>query len=266
MIPFSRLEAHYIEEFCPVELEKPGRSCEYGSCMIKVELHSHTADDPLDRIPYTTRELIDRAAELGYGALAVTLHDRQLDLRPLETYAMERGIVLIPGIERTVEGRHVLLLNFERGAEDVATFEDVRRLKREGAGLVVAPHPFFPAGMSLLGCMNRYPDLFDAVEYNAMYTSSLNFNRFAEGWARRHGKPMVGNGDVHRIEQLGTTYSLVDAAPTAAAICGAIAAGRVQVVSRPISWAVAARVMGSLYKAKYLGAPSRSSQPSQVPA
>ena len=235
-------------------------------CMIKVELHSHTADDPLDRIPYTTNELIDHAAALGYDALAITLHDRQLDVRPLETYAMERGIVLIPGIERTVEGRHVLLLNFERGAEDVQTFEDVRRLKADGSGLVVAPHPFFPAGMSLLGCMNRYADLFDAVEINAMYTSSLNFNRLAERWARRHGKPVVGNGDVHRLAQLGSTYSLVDAEPNASAICGAIAAGRVTVVSQPLSWATAVGVMGSLYWTKYFGGESRTAQPSQVPA
>ncbi len=235
-------------------------------CMLKVELHSHTADDPLDRIPYTTKELIDRAAALGYDALAVTLHDRQLDVRPLETYAMERGVVLIPGIERTVEGRHVLLLNFDRGAEEVQTFEDVRRLKASGPGIVIAPHPFFPAGMSLLGCMNTYADLFDAVEYNAMYTSSLNFNRFAERWARRHGKPMVGNGDVHRLEQFGSTYSLVDAEPNASAICGAIAAGRVTMVSQPLPWATAVGVMGSLYWTKLFGGESRTAQPSEVPA
>ena len=267
MIPFSRcLGALNESVHCrPQGLEIPARSCEYGLVVLKVELHSHSADDPLDRIPYSTRDLIDRAAALGYGALAVTLHDRQLDVRPLLAYAMERGIVLIPGIERTVEGRHVLLLNFEHGAEDVQTFEDLRRLKRQGSGLVIAPHPFFPAGMSLRGCMNRYPDLFDAVECNAMYTSSLNFNRLAERWARRHGKPMVGNGDVHRLEQLGTTYSLVDAEPNASAICAAIAAGRVTVVSRPISWAAAARVMGSLYWTKYFDGPSRSGRPSQVP-
>ena len=243
-----------------------GASCEYGSGMIKVELHSHTADDPLDRIPYTTRDLIDRAAALGYDALAVTLHDRQLDVRPLESYAMARGIVLIPGIERTIEGRHVLLLNFERGAQEVDTFDDLRRLKAQGTGLVVAPHPFFPAGMALRGCMNRYADLFDAVEYNAMYTSTLNFNALAEAWAARHGRPMVGNGDVHRLEQLGSTYSLVDAAPNASAICAAIAAGRVSVVTRPISWATAVGVMGSLYWTKYFGGESRTAQPSQVPA
>lgn len=234
--------------------------------MLKVELHSHTADDPLDRIPYSTKDLIDRAAALGYDALAVTLHDRQLDVRPLESYAMARGIVLIPGIERTVQGRHVLLLNFEHGAEEVQTFEDLRRLKQQGSGLVVAPHPFFPAGMSLLGCMNQYPDLFDAVECNAMYTSMLNFNTLAERWAKRHGKPMVGNGDVHRFEQMGSTYSLVDAEPNASAICAAIVAGRVTVVSQPISWAAAIGVMGSLYWTKYVGGESRTAHPSQVHA
>src|SRR5436190_13365385 len=91
--------------------------------MLKVDLHIHTSDDPADRISYSTHELIDRAAELGYNAIAITLHDRQLELAPYRDYAATRGLVLIPGIERTIEGRHVLLLNFSRAAEDVASFE-----------------------------------------------------------------------------------------------------------------------------------------------
>src|SRR5262245_53991159 len=99
--------------------------------MLKVELHSHTADDPEDRIPHTTRELIDRAAELQYDAMAITLHDRQLDLRPHQRYAEDRGIVLIPGIERTIEGRHVLLINFRTASvNSVRSFEDLACLKR----------------------------------------------------------------------------------------------------------------------------------------
>src|SRR5713101_1477890 len=117
------------------------------SSMLKVDLHSHTADDPIDWIPHSSTELIDRAATLGYDALAITLHERQLDTRRLTAYAAERGIVLIPGIERTIQGRHVLLLNFRNGAEEVRTFEDLARLKRRLPGLVVAPHPFFPASI-----------------------------------------------------------------------------------------------------------------------
>jgi predicted metal-dependent phosphoesterase TrpH len=214
--------------------------------MLKVDLHTHTSDDPCDRIPYSAFELIDRAAALGYAALAITLHERQLDIRPLAPYAQDRGIVLIPGIERSIEGRHVLLLNFDRGTEDVRTFADVRRLRRHGAGLVVAPHPFFPSHHSLLGRLSEHEELFDAVEYNAMFTATLNFNLPAAHWARRRGKPMVGNGDVHRLRQLGTTYSMVEAERDPASICAAIAAGRVRVVSRPLSWPAAVGIVASM--------------------
>jgi predicted metal-dependent phosphoesterase TrpH len=214
--------------------------------MLKVDLHTHTSDDPSDRVPYSTCDLIDRAAELGFDALAVTLHDRQLDPAPWRSYAEARGVILIPGIERTIEGRHVLLLNFSRMAESVQFFDELARLKQLESGIVIAPHPFFPAGSALRGWMNRHAGLFDAVEYNAMFTSLVNFNVLGERWARRHGKPMVGNGDVHRLEQLGTTYSLVDAAPDPDAICAAIAAGRVEVKARPLSPFTAGRLMADI--------------------
>jgi predicted metal-dependent phosphoesterase TrpH len=216
--------------------------------MLKVELHTHTADDPHDRIPYSTTELIDRAAELGYQALAITLHDRQLDIRGFEDHARERGIVLIPGIERTIEGKHVLLLNFRRGTEAVQSFEDLARLRERENGLVVAPHPFFPHSSCLRGTLDANAALFDAVEWNAMFTDLVNFNRAAEGWARKHGKPMVGNGDVHRLRQLGNTFSLVDAEPDADAdaICHAIRAGRVRVQARPLSLFEAGSIFAGL--------------------
>ena len=216
--------------------------------MLKVELHTHTADDPVDAIPHTTFELIDRAAALGYDAVAITLHERQLNLRRFVSYADQRGIVLIPGVERTIAGRHVLLLNFPPGATDrVDTFADLARLKRRSAGLVIAPHPFFPAPVCLRSDLERHVDLFDAVERNAMFVRGVDFNRAAERFAAAHGKPMVGNGDVHRLSQLGSTYSLVDAERDPNAICEAIAAGRVRVESRPLPYATAALLVSAMF-------------------
>jgi predicted metal-dependent phosphoesterase TrpH len=220
--------------------------------VLKVELHAHTADDPSDRIPHTATELIDRAAALGYGALAITLHDRQLDLDPLLPYAARRRVILIPGVERTIDGRHVLLINFHQEAEQVRSFEDVARLKRHTPGLVIAPHPFYPARNCLRGVLDRYADLFDAVEYNAMFTATINFNNRAVRWAARHGRPMVGNGDIHRLHQLGTTFSLVDAEPDRDAICAAIAAGFVKVESTPLRLGAAIRTMAELVVDEWL--------------
>ncbi len=214
--------------------------------MLKVELHTHTEDDPVDKVPHSTRDLIDRAISLGYDALAITLHNRQLDLQPWISYAAARGLVLIPGVEATVAGKHVLLLNFERDAEDVRTFEQLALLKQHSSGLVIAPHPYFPAPTSLWGYLERHAHLFDAVERNAMFTTRVDFNLRAERWAHANGKPVVGNGDVHRLRQLGTTYTLVDAERSADAICAAIAAGRVRVVSEPLPWTTVVGVLCSL--------------------
>ena len=218
--------------------------------MLKIELHTHTADDPVDYIPHSSRELIDRAADLGYDAIAITLHERRLDPAPLRAYAAERGLVLIPGVERTIEGRHVLLLNFSGAAEDVSTFRDLAQLRGREHGLVIAPHPFFPTGSCLGRLLDRHADLFDAVERNAMFTQALDFNVRAEQWAAAHGKPVVGNCDVHRLYQLGTCYSLVDAEPAPDAICEAIRRGRVSVRSEPLSTLRAARILAELTAAR----------------
>jgi predicted metal-dependent phosphoesterase TrpH len=215
--------------------------------MLKVDFHTHTADDPVDAIPYSTVELIDRAADLEFDAVAITLHDRQLDIRTVADYATSRGVLLISGVERTILGRHVVLLNFPSVAESVEDFDAVRRLKdRFPDGLVIAPHPFFPHGNCLRERLTDNADLVDAVEVNAFYTTRINYNRRATRWAREHGKPLVGNSDVHRLSLLGRTCTFVEADRTPDAICAAVRAGRVRIDSQPISTAYAAWYFGSL--------------------
>jgi predicted metal-dependent phosphoesterase TrpH len=202
--------------------------------VLKVELHAHTNQDPADRIGHRTEDLIDHAASLGYDALAVTLHDRYFDPAPFRAHAESRGLVLLPGIERTIQGKHVLLINFPPEVADVTTFAEVRVLKARSGGLVVAPHAFYPVPSALGRLLEREPGLIDAIELNAMYTPWIDFNRAAIAWADAHHLPMVGNTDLHLLAQMGTTYSLVDAEPTPDAICAAIRAGRVEVRRTPL--------------------------------
>ena len=229
--------------------------------MLKAELHTHSSEDPVDRIPYDARTLIDRASALGFAVLAITLHDRQLPIDDLTRYARARGIVLIPGIERTIAGKHVLLLNFPAEAEGIGSFEELRALKRRSNGLVIAPHPFYPHPTSLGRLVDANPDLFDAVERNAFYTRLVDFNKRAESWARRHGKPVVGNGDVHRLRQLGRTYSLIDAEPDPDSVCEAIRAGRVSVTSEPLTADEAAWLLADLLASDARRVFQRQAQP-----
>lgn len=217
--------------------------------MLKTDFHLHTAEDPVDIIEHDAHALIERAAALGYGALAITLHDRQFADSAVVDHARDCGIVLLPGVERTIEGRHVLLLNFPPGStEAVKTFADLAALKRRANGVVVAPHPCFPDTTCLRSLLDRHADLFDAVEWSYFWTTGMNFNAPAARWARRHGKPVLGNSDLHDIRQLGRTHSLVFSEPDPDAICQAIRQGRVSLQSTPAPKVELAQVVGGMFR------------------
>ena len=178
---------------------------------LKTELHSHTVDDPVEGpkiILYAARRLIDAAAQRGFEVLSITNHNQMLLDRGLEAYAWQRGILLTPGVEATLEGKHVLLYNFLDYDPSWQDFEVVKRHKGSEQ-LVIAPHPFFPLRTALGKKFFRHLGMFDAVEYSQFYMQTVNFNRRAETEARKHHLPMVGNSDVHRLSQLGCTYTRV---------------------------------------------------------
>lgn len=74
---------------------------------------------------------------------------------------------------------------------------------------------------------------------------------------------MVGKGDAHGLAQLGTTYSLADAERDPDSICQAIAAGRVRVVTTPLTWPTAVRTMVSIVAPSF-GLGPRSPQPARA--
>jgi hypothetical protein len=206
---------------------------EGGGPTLKADLHLHTREGEAF-IAYGARELIDRAAEAGFEVLSITNHDTLTFDRALADYARERGVLLIPGVEATVEGKHVLIYNPDIPPERIRTFADLRRYRRPD-WLVVAPHPFYPASSCLGRRLRQEIDLFDAVEFSHFYTRGIDFNHSAVRLARDAGRPLVGTSDAHLPGQLGTTYSLIEAPPSVAAVLSAIRAGHVRVVTRPLT-------------------------------
>ena len=158
---------------------------ELSNNVLKVELHSHTADDPHDRIPYSTTQLIDRAAALGYDALAITLHDRQLDSDPFG--ALRRRPRHHAHSRHRADDRRAstsCCSTSARGAEDVRTFDDLAALKQRSEQDSWSRRiRSFPAPRCLRGLMDDHADLFDAVECNAMFTASRELQPPARRWA-----------------------------------------------------------------------------------
>lgn len=202
--------------------------------LLKADFHIHTREDPHDFIRYTAVELLATAARQGFDVLALTCHNKRIHTEELRLRAEDHGILLIPGVEASIEGKHTLLLDMPYSRWGVRAFDDVRALRREG-GLVIAPHPFFPVPKCLNDKLRENLDVFDAIEFSHFYTRSLDFNRRAVEYARRMDLPLVGTSDCHRLWQLGTTYTLVDTEDRSIpGVFAAIRVGRVRVVTAPL--------------------------------
>jgi len=99
---------------------------------IKVDLHIHTLDDPKDVIDYSAHQLLERARALGFGVLAITLHNAVFDRQEVFADAAAMGILLIPAAEVRLCGADVIVLNVT--ADEIAAlknFDDLRQLLNE---------------------------------------------------------------------------------------------------------------------------------------
>lgn len=204
---------------------------------LKCDFHTHAIRSSVDTVGYNPEALINQAAELGYEVLAITDHDRLTWSPALRDYSEGKGILLIPGIELTIEGKHLLFLNYGKRPENYrGSFCSFKKLAREKRpeGLIVAPHPFFPMTRALNGSFSRVCSALDAMEFHRFYTPRLNWNLQAVREAKELGLPLIGNSDCHSLSELGTTYSMVQAPKTVEGVVSAIRQGRIQVVSRPL--------------------------------
>jgi len=220
---------------------------------LKVDFHLHTADDPLDRVGYTAKELILKAADEEFDVISITNHDRLTFNQDLFDYAHEMDILLIPGIEMTIENRHVLVLNPPRN-RTVSDFSSLSRLRRPET-LIIAPHPYFPAIHSLNGHLLKHLDLFDALEYCHFYSPRINFNQKVLHVSRAKDFPLIGNSDTHFLSQLGTTYSMIHAEKNMNSVFAAVRANRIEVITRPLSPLEIGSIARRFLKMKLTGKP-----------
>jgi predicted metal-dependent phosphoesterase TrpH len=179
---------------------------------IKLDLHIHTLDDPKDALDYSAHQLLERAKLLGFGVLAITLHDTVFERPDVFADARSMGILLISASEVRIEGADIVLLNVT--ADDIAdlrTFDDVRRLRAQRGDSIFtfAPHPFYVLGGSIGDRLLKEIDCFDAIEICHFYKGVFNPNRRAMQVARQFEKPLVATSDAHQLHAFGSNYTSI---------------------------------------------------------
>jgi len=211
---------------------------------IKTNFHFHTGDDDADPIDYSTIEGIDRAAELGFGALAITCHQKFAWTKEYADYAEKKGVLFIPGIEiyigETPENshRHTVILNATKGAENIRTFKELSAYKHaHPEAFVLAVHPYFYGHFSLHELLEPNIALYDAVEQSWFYSKMFNRNIKGKEIAEKYHLPFISTGDNHYLDFLDKNYCTVEAEEnTPEAIFSAIKAGKFENTTSPCNF------------------------------
>jgi error-prone DNA polymerase len=194
-----------------------------------VELHAHSAFSFLDGASLPD-ELARQAAELGYGAFALTDHDGLYGSMEFAQAAAPAGVRAIHGAEVTVRDRaddphlprHLtLLVRDERGWSNLCrlltraharTRDSARRVRSEPESLLADVEEFAEGLVCLSGCathgvrdeptMRRLlgvfgPESFRVELQRPMLAHDRARNRGLASLARRLGVPAVATGNVH---------------------------------------------------------------------
>tara|TARA_Y100000034_G_scaffold10237_1_gene10812 strand:- start:8344 stop:9024 length:681 start_codon:yes stop_codon:yes gene_type:complete len=204
--------------------------------MLKSDFHLHTSEDPCDRIKYNAQTLIKQCAKLNFNVLAITNHESIFYNNSIKSYAKKHGILLIPGMEARIKFKDVLLLNPPLGMKNPKTFNELYKVKEKNPEmLVIAPHPYFIDTNCLGRKLKQHIKLFDVIEHCYFYHNIINRNKKAIRIATKYNKPMIANSDSHRLYQLNTNFTLVDANQDKDSVLEAIRKSNLVIKTRPLT-------------------------------
>lgn len=204
---------------------------------IKASLHLHTSEDLRDgvMIGYSIYDLIDLAQKFNFGVLAITGHESYLCQPEHLAYGDSKGILVIPGIELKISGKHVLALNCEQSIESLRTLKELVEYKKSHPEIfVIAPHPNYGALVALtLGQLNKFSQTFDAIEHCWYYSRWFNPNIQNAAVAKYLGLPFIATADMHDQVYFDQDYALIEMEQlTAEAVFAAIRSGNFVNVSQ----------------------------------
>lgn len=206
---------------------------------MKIDLHCHTvySGDSL----MTPRELFARAREIGLDGVAITEHVSFEASQPAERIAREEGFLLFRGVEVSTDRGHLVLFGVEDDSWNVwgeRHYYDalalLERAEKIGAS-VIAAHPYSRRDRyAALDQVLTFPNLVAIEAANGR--ARPGENELAVNAARMMGLPMTGGSDCHRIDEVGSCYTIFErGVSTVAGMLEEIRAGRVSPVERGVT-------------------------------
>jgi predicted metal-dependent phosphoesterase TrpH len=196
------------------------RKSEFGQA---IDLHVHTKYSGDAKI--TPKELVNQLhAHPFIKGVAITDHDTIRGYKEVGKLAKAYAdILIIPGIEASVENGHLIILGIEEFPTDLSSIGNVIDFTKERDGIVVIPHPYREHGIG---------DISENIEADAIEIlnphATQEENKKAENLARKINLPCVAGSDAHSLQEMWRAYTKIDAKQEVDDILKAIKKGKVR--------------------------------------
>jgi len=200
---------------------------------LKIDLHVHTCYSQ-DAVT-TLEEVVTYSKKRGLDGVAITDHDTLLGALKL---VQKCKLLVIPGIEITALGGHVLALNITKPIPPKLDLSETVQRIHEAGGIAVAAHPTSVYKSAL----SRQITSYDAIEVINSAAVPFSFSTYlSRKLATRLNLPQTAGSDSHYAPEIGAAYTIVEADLDVDEVIQAIKGGATLPLGKPIPWRVRLR-------------------------
>lgn len=184
--------------------------------MFKVDLHTHSSASPDGGI--TAEQYRQLFADGTLDCIAITDHNT-IDLALQMHQELDDKIIVGEEID-TQQGEIIGLFLSKAVPKGLDLTEVIHQIKAQG-GLVYLPHPFETIRKGIQKHdLENVVDQIDIVEVYNGRAVAQNKGPEAAVWARLNQKPSAASSDAHGFKGVGTTFTTVEAIPSAKSLVG----------------------------------------------
>ena len=182
-----------------------------------VDMHVHTVRGASDS-SLTPEQLIEVARRIGLTGVNICEHDRVWDVRQIEEFRQQSGLLVSRGMEVSTDMGHMIVIGLDSYLPGIRKARELRRAVDDAGGFMIVAHPFRhffdpihfrrdgrpPFEMTPEEAAERMPvlRLVDELEV-ANGGCTRRENEFALRVARLLGKRGIGASDCHSTQGVG---------------------------------------------------------------
>lgn len=178
-----------------------------------IDLHTHTKPGSPDSFLHPD-ELIERSKQAGLDAVVLSEHDVTWDPAAVQALARRHDFRIIPGLEVTTDGGHILVYGVHEFAHFMAKAGALADHVHRVSGAMVAAHPYRGhAPYNWRDAAEHERSLASAIAHPAYQRvhavevlnghGTLLENEFSERVAAALGRPGTAGTDSHQTSDIG---------------------------------------------------------------